>query len=122
MKITEAQLKHSVSEYLEYGQNQGKWMSLRLNSGDYIETRGTTRRRVKGCAKGTSDLMVIMKTKIPAYPTHVWVEAARIIFIELKSNTGKVSEAQGEFGKLAEFHGSEYYVVRSLEELQEIVG
>ena len=122
MKITEAQLKHSVSEYLEYGQNQGKWLYLRLNAGDYIETRGTTRRRVKGCAKGTSDFLVIMKTRIPAYPTHVWVEATRVIFIELKSNTGTVSEEQREFGKLAEFHLAEFAVVRSLEELQEIVG
>ena len=108
MKISEAQLKHSVAEYLEYGRNLGKWMSLRLNAGDYIETRGTTRRRVRGCPKGTSDFLVIKDGKA--------------IFIELKSEKGRQSEDQLDFQQLVYYHKATYHVIRSLEELQEIVG
>ncbi len=63
--FSEAQLKKTVEDYLQYGANQGQWVFLRLNSGDFIETRGETRRRIKGCPKGTADFLVI-QAALPA--------------------------------------------------------
>ena len=49
--ISEADLKRAVTDFLEIGQSQGRWVYLRLNTGDFIEVRGKTRRRVKGCPR-----------------------------------------------------------------------
>ena len=40
----EAELKKTVEDWLQYQQNLGRLMFLRLNSGDFIEVRGNTRR------------------------------------------------------------------------------
>jgi len=107
MKESEADLKRTVTDYLEYQQNAGKLLYFRLNAGDFIELRGNTRRRVKGCMAGTSDLEIIKDGKP--------------IFIELKSARGKTSSAQNAFKILVEEQGASYSIVRSLEELEKIL-
>ena len=107
MKESEADLKRTVTDYLEYQQNAGKLLYFRLNAGDFIELRGNTRRRVKGCMAGTSDLLVVKQGKA--------------IFLELKSDKGKQSPAQGAFQKLVQMQGTSYSIVRSLEELEKIL-
>ena len=116
--LTEAQLKRQVQDYLEYGTNQGKWLYLRLNAGDFIEIRGETRRRIKGCPEGTSDLLVI---KGRFMEDGRRFGRPRVHFIELKSARGKQSPAQGAFQKLVETQGASYFVIRSVEELEEIL-
>ena len=106
MKESEADLKRTVTDYLEYQQNAGKLLYFRLNAGDFIELRGNTRRRVKGCMAGTSDLEIIKDGKP--------------IFIELKSARGRQSPAQGSFQKLVESQGASYFIIRSIEELLEM--
>jgi len=108
MKESEADLKRTVTDYLEYQQNAGKLLYFRLNAGDFIELRGNTRRRVKGCMAGTSDLEIIKDGKP--------------IFIELKSAKGKISPEQNAFKILVEEQGASYSIVRSLEELEKILG
>jgi len=114
--MTEAELKVSVTKYLDFLQNLGKLMWFRLNSGDFIEVRGNTRRRIRGCKKGTADFMIIRidgslrGLKVP-----------NVTFIELKSKTGKQSTEQGEFqDKVVQF-GCGYYIVRSLKKLEDIL-
>ena len=58
--MSEADLKRTVEDYLQIGQNQGKWIFLRLNAGDFIEVRGNTRRRIKGCQRFSSLLSSLM--------------------------------------------------------------
>ena len=108
MKESEADLKRTVTDYLEYQQNAGKLLYFRLNAGDFIELRGNTRRRVKGCMAGTSDLEIIKDGKP--------------IFFELKSARGRTSPAQNAFKILVEEQGASYSIVRSLEELEELLG
>ena len=119
MEISEAQLKSAVSDYLEIGQAQGKWIYLRLNSGDFIEVRGNTRRRIKGCPKGTSDFIVLYSGK----PENLEYanDNPRAIFLELKSAKGRGSPEQVAFGKLVKMQGAEYRVIRSIEEIAEIL-
>ncbi len=112
--MLESDLKLAVEQYLQYKQNAGELVFLRLNTGDFIEVRGNTRRRVKGCPKGTSDFMVIQQAPWPPY-------TPLCSFIELKSDKGKQRLEQGAFQKLVEAQGAEYYIVRSVEELEELL-
>lgn len=108
--IAESDLKYGVEEYLQYGQNLGKWLMFRLNSGDFvIQEEGKARRRIKGTPKGTADFEVIRR--IPG-SMH-----CRIIFLETKSTDGQQRPEQVEFEQRAREQGAEYYLVRSLDEL-----
>ena len=60
-KLTEGDLKRTVTDFLEIGQAQGRWLYLRLNAGSFIITDkdGNFRRRIKGAPKGTADFIII---------------------------------------------------------------
>ena len=105
--LTEAQIKRAVADFLEYGCNQGKWYSDRLQAGEFIEVRGKTRRRVKGCRAGTADFFVL--------------KSGRVIFLEIKSPKGKQRPEQATFQKLIESEDAYYFIIRSVEELAEIL-
>ncbi|KKM02245.1 hypothetical protein LCGC14_1786330 [marine sediment metagenome] len=107
LEITEGQLKVQIEDYLQYQQNAGVLYWDRLNSGDFIEVRGDTRRRVRGCRKGTADLIIL--------------KGGRTLFIELKGRSGRLRPEQRLFGELVQSQGSFYGVVRSLEELMEVL-
>ena len=112
-KLTEAQLKRQIGDYLEYGMNQGNWYYDRLNSGEIVAIFGQSRRRITLCREGTADFYIIRKLN---------EKPLRIIFLELKSDKGKTSPAQNAFKKLVEIQGAEYAVIRSTEKLEEILG
>ena len=118
--MKEADLKLAVSEYLQYGTNQGKWYADRLNSGAVYVKRGDRTYGVQLCREGTADIMVLDSGKPPA------LEYAnnnpRIIFLELKGDKGKQRPEQGAFQRLIEAQGAEYYIVRSVEDVMEILG
>lgn len=106
--MTEAELKSLVEDYLEIQEAQGKLMFLRLNAGSFLLVNNDgTMRCIKGCKKGTADLEIIKK--------------GRAIFIELKGEHGAPSKVQREFGNLAKYHGAEYHVVHTFEELQQVI-
>ncbi len=114
MTIAESELKYGVDEYLQYGQNMGKWLFFRLNSGDFIiQEEGKARRRIKGVPIGTADFEVFRRI-----PGHL---ACRVIFLETKSTDGQQQPEQIEFEQKAKQQGAEYYIVRSLGELFEIL-
>ena len=115
-RITEAQLKKTVVDYLQYGENQGKWFWLRLNAGSFILTdkNGKFRRRVIGAKKGTADFIVITSYD-PDKPSCL------VYFLELKSSKGKTTEAQDKFAKLVREQGASYFVIRSIEDVMEVL-
>jgi len=116
--MKEADLKLAVSDYLQYGTNQGRWYADRLNSGEVIVVAGQSRRRVKLCREGTADFMVIKEYR-------VWADNSfhcRVIFLELKGDKGKQRPEQREFQKLVEAQGAEYFIVHSIEELEAVLG
>ncbi len=112
--MKENELKTTVADYLQIGMNQGKWYYDRLNSGDFIEVRGDTRRRIKGCRKGTADFLVLQKTGCWGTP--------RVLFVELKGDKGRQNEEQREFQHLVEEQGAMYAIIKSVEELEEVLG
>ena len=121
IKITEADIKRTVADYLEYAQNQGKLYYDRLNSGDFIEVRGQTRRRIKGCRAGTADFFVLKSTLLWDGVHITRIPSVRVIFLEIKSAKGKLRTEQKCFKTLVESQGAEFYVIRSIEDLQTIL-
>lgn len=106
--MSEAALKHTVTDYLQYQMNLGELLFIRLNAGDFIEVRGTTRRRVKGAPAGCPDLLIL--------------KGGRTIFVELKAVKGKVSLAQVEFARAVTAQGAEWFEVRDFEGLLAVMG
>lgn len=102
--MLEKDLKRAVDDILQLYQNMGKLLFLRLNSGDFIEVRGETRRRVRGCPKGTSDYYVL--------------KDGGSIFLELKGESGRVSAEQKEFAQKVYSQGGDYRIIRNLDELE----
>ena len=105
--LTESEVKYTVSDFLQYEQNAGNLYFDRLNSGDFIEVRGQTRRRIIGCRAGTADFFVLIK--------------GRIIFLEIKSEKGRLRTEQKCFKTLVESQGTSYYIIRDVEELGQIL-
>ena len=103
----EGTLKSTVENYLQVLENQGKLIFLRLNSGDFIEVRGNSRRRVKGCPAGTADFEIIV--------------GECTIFLELKSKNGKQNKEQKLFERKVKSFGCEYHIIRSFEELENVL-
>jgi len=120
--MKEKDLKLAVSQYLERGTSQGKWYADRLNSGSVLVKRGDKTYRVELAREGTADFMVIRARRYLRYFRNApQVIAPEIIFLELKGDKGKTSPAQNAFKILVEQQGADYFVVRSVEELEDIL-
>lgn len=107
MELREADIKRTVDDFLQYEQNAGVLYYDRLNSGEIIVMAGQSRRRIKLCREGTADFFVLLK--------------GRIIFLEIKSTKGRLRTEQKCFKVLVESQNAEYYMVRDVEELGEIL-
>lgn len=117
--MKEADLKLAVEDYLQYGMNQGKWYFDRLNSGSLLTQRGQNTYRVNLCREGTADFMVIRKWWPQGAPNK-W--ETRVLFLELKGDKGKQRPEQGAFQKLVEAQGAEYHIIRSIDDLEKVLG
>ena len=126
INLTESEVKRGVEEYLQYAKNQGKLWWSRLNAGDiYIKNKDDSMRVFKGAGAGTSDLIVIQPGQIhleymgeqegPVAPV------AFVTFVECKSTKGKQSKEQEEFEIKALAYNCRYAIVRSVEDLQEVL-
>jgi len=113
--LRESDLKLAVSEYLEYGVNQGRWYADRLNSGSVLVKRGEKTYRVNLCREGTADFMVFLKANLGG------ADFLKLIFLELKGKKGKQRPEQAAFQKIVEAQGAEYFVVRDMETVQGIL-
>ena len=113
--MNEADLKRTVEDYLTYKQNQGALYFDRLNSGEAIVLKGDKHYKINLCREGTADFMVLMWTFPLGAPNKGWT---RVIFLELKSKTGKQSEDQRTFQDAVEKQGASYFIIRNLEELE----
>ncbi|WP_059280111.1 hypothetical protein [Dehalococcoides mccartyi] len=116
-KLTEAQLKASVDQYLQYGMNMGLFYYDRLNSGSYfVPSDGNHRGRlIRGCRPGTADYMVLQKRLDGE------VSYCQVIFLELKGHKTPVRKEQAEFASQVNALGAEYHLIRSLEELEKVL-
>jgi hypothetical protein len=76
-------------------------------NGGYRKKSEAVTLRATGLLPGVSDLIII--------------QPKRIIFVEVKTEIGVQSDQQKAFEETVKYLGFEYYLVRSLEDLQRII-
>lgn len=109
LHFTEDVAQSSILDYLLLQMVLGKLFVQRVNNTPiYDQTRGTYRAMAKGTHKGFPDIYVLKN--------------GRSIFFEVKSSTGSQSKDQVKMQALLEAQGAEYYIVRSVEYVQRVVG
>ena len=107
--MTETQIHSSIIDYLHVLENQGKLFLHRVNNmGVYDPKRKAYRVFPKGAKKRFPDIIVIKN--------------GFLIGLEVKTGKGEQSVNQIEIEKEFKKHGAAYYVVRSLDEVIEIIG
>ena len=105
----EAGLIRDVLEYLAIR----KIWAYRQNTGTL---RGASGKLVRFGSKGCPDIIARLK------PTGSNRGSGRVLWIECKSKTGKLSEAQEAWRAKAEKHGDVFIVARRLEDVMEFLG
>jgi len=103
--IPESQIENAILEFLNYS----GWYARKIPLAGYFDpkTRRYRKHNSPWIATGFSDIIAIKKT--------------RILFLEVKSRIGKQSDDQKEFERNINFHGFNYHVVRSVEEVRAII-
>jgi len=105
---TESQILNSICEYLALRHH----FFFRTNNTPIFQSNGQGggffRAMSKWSLKGVPDIIVIGK------------ECGTFIGLECKRKSGKQSPEQKEFQKRCEEVAAEYYVVRSIEDCQEV--
>jgi len=120
IKISEANIIRAIGDYLQIQKNQGKLMFIRNNSGAIPISDGKNKRRyIKFGDKGSPDFLV-WKLEYYRYNFQMLIRADSIAF-EVKSENGKQSKAQKEWQDDFENVGASYYIVRSVDEVIDIL-
>ena len=103
MKETESQIVSAICDYLALR----KLLFWRNNNTPIFDpTRQVFRAMPKHTMKGLPDIIVIKDGKF--------------IGLEVKTDTGRLSADQVEFGRRAKDAGARYEVVRSIEDVQRL--
>ena len=102
------ELKPLIEQYLAILENQGHLMWDRLNSGSVLVSAGPKKYKVQLCRPGTADYYVLRD--------------GQLYFLETKSTKGKLRPDQEAFAELATRHDACYRVIRSLEDVQRVLG
>lgn len=116
LKISEAQVKKAVEQYLAYQQNMGKLLYLRLQSGSLLVNYGPVTHKVNMCGKGTADYVVFQK-----WGCDCGAANSIVTFLEIKSSTGRQSLDQKVFEIQAHGQNCRYFVVRDANQLEELL-
>lgn len=107
--MKESEIQSSIIDYLMLLENQGKLFLHRVNNmGVYDPKRKAYRAFPKGAKKG--------------FPDIICLKDGLLIGLEVKTGKGEQSVNQIEIEKEFKKHGAAYFVVRSLEEVIEIIG
>ena len=111
--MPEKYLVNACRQYLTMLQNQGKLYYIRNNSGgmplSYKTKAGRLKTRfVRFGQRGSSDFIVFFNNN-------------NAVFIEAKSDTGKLSESQEEFKVTIRALGYAFHMVKDMAEVEQIV-
>lgn len=104
--MKESELQKAIINYLTLQGNLGRCLFLRNNTfAGFIQRRDGSKGYIKNATiKGSPDIMLFLPK-------------GNTIFLEIKSDKGKLSPAQEEFKERAEALGFSYLVVRSLDDI-----
>lgn len=101
MPLTPAEAARAVA----HGKHQQPETLILRQCSDYLRAAGWYVMRIQqglGAHKGVSDLICIRK--------------GRVVFAEVKTKTGRLSDWQQAFAQVIATEGGEYHVLRSLED------
>lgn len=104
----EVVLRNSICEYLDFS---NAFYLVYESKGSYLPKKKTFIPKKWPYKLGVSDLIVFVPINKTCF---------RVIFCELKVGT-KQSDSQRIFQKLCEYHGMEYYIVKSLNQFIQII-
>ncbi len=107
MKEKESDIQKAVLDYLRIKENQGKCYCYRTQAGAVRVEKAGYKGFMKFGRAGVPDITCVINGKF--------------VGIEIKTSTGKMSEAQTEAKKAVEVAGGRYFVVRNLEDVQKII-
>jgi len=103
--MKESLIQTAIEQYLAYQENLKKLCFQKNNSGALPTARGSWIRFGKA---GAPDFIV-------------WLPNGKCICIEVKNETGKLSVIQKEFKDKITKLGYEYFIVRSVDEVEVII-
>lgn len=101
--MKESEIQTTIEHYLKYQENLGKLVYQKNNTGAYK----VGDRFIRFGKSGSSDFYVFLKSVI--------------ICIEVKNENGRQTDNQIEFQKKIECLGHRYFIVRSLDDLIDIL-
>jgi len=102
--MKEIELQRSILDYLAVMENQGKCFCFRSGAGAVKLDNG---RYFKTGRKGVQDITCCVNGTYVAF--------------EVKKPVGKLSEAQEEVKKATIANGGRYFVIRSIDEVMDII-
>lgn len=109
--MKESIIQSQIIDYLLFCESQNKLMFSRLNNIPPVQKLANGkmcfRRLPKGVKHGIPDIMII--------------KGGSVIFIEVKSDTGRQSEGQKIWEKNCLVHGAKYFLIRSVQEVVNII-
>lgn len=117
MTPSESDILRQIRDYLDIEMAREKLYYDRLNSGKILALYGKIKRMIHLCRDGTADIIVLKGY----YLNPINFRICRVIYLEVKGPKGKQREEQKEFQGLVEAQGAEYYVVRDLDSVMEIL-
>ena len=119
--ISESAIQRAILDYLQLLQNQGKILFLRLNAGKFpIQNKNGKWRMLRGAPAGWSDI-IVWKPIAQEIGINATFSFLRTYFLEVKSSSGKLLGDQMAFEQQVQRLGGKYYVVRSVEEVKQIL-
>ena len=119
--MLEADTKKTIADHLQYQMNLGKLWFSRMNSGEVIVCRGERKYKVQLCPEGTPDFLVLQSELLWDGVHATRIPSVRSIFLEVKAPKKKMTRAQEFMKRLLEAQGAIVEVVRSVEEVQNIL-
>lgn len=108
MRQKESEIQSGIIDFLSILEEQGKLFFQRTNNTTVYDPAGKRFRSLsKGQKKGFPDILVLKKGKA--------------IGIEIKTSIGKQSKEQKAIEERFKKNGAEYYIVRSLDDVKEVI-
>lgn len=120
LKTKEADVVSAINEYLIILEKQGKIIFMRNNTGAVISEYKGKKRMWRVGKKGWSDF-ILWKPVHFAIGINTTFSFLRSYFLEVKSSSGKLLGDQLAFEQQVQRLGGKYYVVRSVEEVKQIL-
>lgn len=120
MSPLEKHIQHSIEEFLALHEEMGNLVYQKNNTGAVrIERPGKRSSFMRFGKKGSPDFLVWRRHFVTGIKEHIQI--CQTLFIEVKTDVGQQSEGQRKFQLMVENMGGTYYIVRSFEEVKQLV-